>query len=468
MTSLYYKSRQPGLADLEEFLADELIYIETGLKRLSEDVGRGTVDLVRDYGAAANGTTDDAAKLQAAIDSLTTGGTILIKGTVAIGSAGWTGITIANPDVSIISTSRREGFKVLALPSQTPSDSAQPAVFKVTANRFRLSSALLDANNIAAIPLVLDGSQHSVIDGNHIKDTNDASSHGIYATGGVRNTVDNNFVEYCGVGLRIGGGTSGSIEVNPLIRNNQCIANTNIGIFLYTDGGACSGNICKSNGHSGIWIKAAGPGSGGSQSVKTAITGNVCDQNTLYGIATAADVGTDYVNWISIVGNQCNTNVVGIVITKARNVICSANMCSNNTSGGINVASDATLITCTGNTCEGTTYDLVFEATDSQEQDNLYDVRSGTKFVTLPLNNTTPSVKNAKFFGCENSSPTTITMFDDGVPGQEIVMFFGNSNTTIDFTSSTLRGNGGVAYNPSNDDSMRCVFDGTNWWCSVT
>ena len=80
---------------------------------------------------------------------------------------------------------------------------------------------------------------------------------------------------------------------------------------------------------------------------------------------------------------------------------------------------------------------------------------------------TTPSVISGIVYQTNNGGlTTTISDFADGVPGQEITVIFKDNFTTIDFTSSSLYGNGGIDWAPSGNDHMQCVADGTNWWCS--
>ena len=64
-----------------------------------------------------------------------------------------------------------------------------------------------------------------------------------------------------------------------------------------------------------------------------------------------------------------------------------------------------------------------------------------------------------------NSGPTTIAGFDNARQGQHIIVMFDDGLTTVDFTGTTLRGNGGADWTPANGDMMRCVYDGTNWRC---
>jgi hypothetical protein len=88
-------------------------------------------------------------------------------------------------------------------------------------------------------------------------------------------------------------------------------------------------------------------------------------------------------------------------------------------------------------------------------------------FQTFVANDATPSVAAGRNFRTANASATTITALDDGVDGQEVLVKTNDASTKVDFTGTTLKGNGGVDWTPANGDFMRCVFDGTNWLCSV-
>lgn len=92
------------------------------------------------------------------------------------------------------------------------------------------------------------------------------------------------------------------------------------------------------------------------------------------------------------------------------------------------------------------------------------------KWITFADGDTTPSVLGSKKFRTANTSPTTISMFDDGYVGQEITVVFGDNNTTIDFYggSSYIFGNAGVDYNFKQFEMLRAICSGTNTWhCEV-
>ena len=89
-------------------------------------------------------------------------------------------------------------------------------------------------------------------------------------------------------------------------------------------------------------------------------------------------------------------------------------------------------------------------------------------FVSFTSLDATPSVANGSLFKTANAGATTITMLDDGVTGQEVLILFNDANTTVDFTGTNLKGNGAADFVASSGDHMNCVFDGTNWYCAVS
>ena len=92
----------------------------------------------------------------------------------------------------------------------------------------------------------------------------------------------------------------------------------------------------------------------------------------------------------------------------------------------------------------------------------------GTGAATFADQDTTPEIGSSSLFHASNTIATTITMFDGGVVGREVKVIFTNNNTTIDFTGTNLKGNGGANWNPTTFDHMTCVFDGTYWYCDIS
>jgi hypothetical protein len=85
----------------------------------------------------------------------------------------------------------------------------------------------------------------------------------------------------------------------------------------------------------------------------------------------------------------------------------------------------------------------------------------------FPDNDPTPDVSGGNEFRCNYSNPATvITDFRNGVSGQVIYVYW-TAAVTVDFTGTTLKGNGGVDFISDEFDSMACFKGETNWYCDV-
>ena len=83
----------------------------------------------------------------------------------------------------------------------------------------------------------------------------------------------------------------------------------------------------------------------------------------------------------------------------------------------------------------------------------------------LASGTTLPSVQNSSILQTANAAPTTITNFLVGRVGQTIKVLFGDANTTVDFTGTNLKGRA-TDWTPGVGDSMECTTpDGTTWYC---
>lgn len=169
-------------------------------------------------------------------------------------------------------------------------------------------------------------------------------------------------------------------------------------------------------------------------------------------------------------------NVTGVSGTNQYNVFIGMRTEGNNTAGfkfDTNSRSNMTI----GNLFTSSQTDDINDTTNSTasfevhiDSDRSRMLKSVTGFLAFSANDATPSVKvgGTKLFQTANSNPTTITTFDDSYVGQEIVVRMNDANTTIDFTGTNLKGNAGVDWTPGNGDFMRCTYDGTNWYCTIT
>lgn len=89
-------------------------------------------------------------------------------------------------------------------------------------------------------------------------------------------------------------------------------------------------------------------------------------------------------------------------------------------------------------------------------------------FTAFEDGDASPSVANGNRFCTANTAPTTITDFDGGEEGQMIFLYFGDGNTTIDFTGTNLKGNAGVDWPASLGSSLIATKGPTLWYCHVS
>lgn len=113
-----------------------------------------------------------------------------------------------------------------------------------------------------------------------------------------------------------------------------------------------------------------------------------------------------------------------------------------------------------GNKIVGSTISLVSNSGGQWYVTGLTGNWSGTTFIPFANGDTTPSVAYMLPFETNNTAPTTITNFDEGVVGQEITITFNDNNTTInDGGSFALNGN----FTSTANDVLKLLYDGTVW-----
>lgn len=108
--------------------------------------------------------------------------------------------------------------------------------------------------------------------------------------------------------------------------------------------------------------------------------------------------------------------------------------------------------------------------TGGETYDTLYSILKLTNEIqAFPDGDAHPDIGGGNVFITNNSNPTTITDFHGAwVTSKQIVVIIGDSNTTIDFTGSDLKGNSGVDWKPNADDYMICTYESTDWHCAVS
>lgn len=268
------------------------------------------------------------------------------------------------------------------------------------------------------------------------------------------------------------------------------------------------GNICHDNsraGDDGIAVGASIPSDPFFQSIiisnnvvtlaggfgidatsQCIVTGNFVSRAATHGIVIAGDLGanrkdTIIANNIIYNPNQSNSNAgAGIYIgpggtpsaTWSRLRVLNNTVFDEGLKTRYGVYLNATNVAMSnieirGNDLEKVTTESIYivnapNITNLRVKDNI----EKNLFRTLPAG-ATPSVLGGEFFQSANTQPTTITMFNDGYIGQRIHIRFADTNTTIQFAGSALKGNGGVNFTGKAGDFLDCVFQGTQWACIV-
>jgi hypothetical protein len=97
--------------------------------------------------------------------------------------------------------------------------------------------------------------------------------------------------------------------------------------------------------------------------------------------------------------------------------------------------------------------------TDSTSYNNYISASSRLRRTAAFSNgDTSPSVKGHELFWCGNTSPTSITTFDDGNPGQSITITFTTANTTLVHSGGlTLAGSTNVT--PTSGSTISLLYD---------
>ncbi len=279
------------------------------------------------------------------------------------------------------------------------------------------------------------------------------SGYAIYMKGIGRSHIENNYIEGCQNGMYL-------YCFDSWIQNNE-IATQAGGVGMYLDG--ASGSVITGN----IIFGDAGTISGifTKNSSDTLIIGNRVDHCD-YGILVYNGGGTIVGNLLrdhrkhGIFTNYSLDNALitdnriahnkgyGISIEKyCRNSVINNNMITNNVAGAINfkvagVSNDYPLI-----------------------EDNVGIDRQCDPPV-LSVNSSTPLVTISKKWKTGNTSGTSITNFEGGDNGKEILVFFNDVYTTIKFNGSKLLiGHGGMDWKPAVGDHMRAVKVNNYWYC---
>jgi len=434
--------------------SSDVTFLQAGtgaVTRTAQAKMRDTVS-VKDFGATGDGTTDDAAAIQAAVNAVSANGTVYFPpGTYAVGAAGIavtskTGVTLFG-DGAII--------KITAISTLTTAIGA--ATIRLSGcTRSGVRGLEINGNSIASSGIGLTGCTDCFVDGVTVY-ASGVSGQITSAGGGVRNSFTNNTV-YSGNGttrgMWLGNVNSSDMETDIHVAGNVVRNNPATGIVINSVGGRVEGNHCRTNEGSGVVI----PGANGYSSKNLTIVGNYFIDNLFHGVqsdvvyTTAADL-TDS---ITVTGNVCSQNNrgtgTGIYAVNSQRWVISNNVCNDNVTAGIQLDDRCFNVTVTGNTCNdtrsgGSRTQLIGIRRNAQSQNNYGSVIScntcnNNTTSGISVQTVTPyTMSSATISGnqCYSNSTQGIIVAEATVGEMTKIVVSGNAcqqNTTVDLRLS--------------------------------
>ncbi|TSA53232.1 MAG: right-handed parallel beta-helix repeat-containing protein [Actinobacteria bacterium] len=340
--------------------------------------------------------------------------------------------------------------------------------------------ALIEGNIISAT-----GGTGIVMAGDHFRAIGNRSNNSIAGSGLIVSSFDsggvstqyvivaNNFLQdNFGSGFQSDCSTAADFVGDVTLTGNLISGNLASGIYLVrTKRWTITGNHIHDNTVAGVTIDNASSIVISGNSIYDSRVGGARTQ--LKGIGSVASDGN--ISDVSISGNNIyNNTTLGMQVganagKTSANVSMQSNMIRSNSTHGLHVTEvdvgSVTQSIVIGNNVTGnTTSDLRIDPTDVTIEGNIFNTTSGSSpnlYKTFTNLDTTPSVSGRKFFRTNNTAPTTITMFDDGTPGQEITIYFADANTTITDGGNLKLS---AAFTSTADDTMQLVFTAGVWY----
>lgn len=412
---------------------------------------------VRAFGAIGNGTTDDTTAIKAAIS-------------YAAGSSGDEKKTVYFPPGAYLISDTLVVPAVVPLVGEGQSISGNGPQSKILVaggtnkNAIEMTGAAIRLENISV--------QFSA---------NNTSGSAIYITSPTSGII-RNVRTYCspeyglkienGWGLRVYYGFFDGVYVNnnAYLKLHGCVSEKDGDVCLRITG---TSNLCNiSDSH------FEGTNLSGTDYVihDNSSGSNVYSGNTVSaGVSGTLDavIYIDGAPYVKIIGNSITSTGTGrSIVLKHSSTWGWAQIIGNNIKGPIYMdqSSNTDKHIIMGNRIlDSTEVYITLKNKNNIVCKNIY--QSGiynTPVLVKEITGATPSVGGFEAFKTNNASAVTMTGFSDGQLGQCISVIFGDSNTTVDFTGTSLKGNGGTDWNPGQNDSMICVYDGTNWYCTVS
>jgi parallel beta-helix repeat protein len=269
---------------------------------------------IRAVGAKCDGATDDAPKVQAAINRLASGDVLLVSCRAGIGGSG---LTVRDRRNIAIRGVNGGGFKALA-PASLSSQGFSPVMVLVQrCERCSIESLNFEMNRIPEAAIGLDRCVESILSENVVTDVGAAALAGIVASGNRQGKYLSNQVLRTGGhddksarGMWIGNGGD-SLEWRPEVSGNTVEATGWTGIVVWGRAAVIVGNTVRNASGAGIKVSAAAL-AGAPSGPQTRIADNTLTANKFHGIQIENGEGG-----IRIEGNRIEDNsVAGLYLSQ--------------------------------------------------------------------------------------------------------------------------------------------------------
>ena len=312
-----------------------------------------------DFGVAADGVTDDAPALRRAMAAIKDGcALILPPGTIALGSPGWTGLSIERQK-NICIQGNATTLKWLSQPSQATGPFGPTGLRLLGCKNASVRDVQIDGNGIDCIGLGLESCDRCVVSGV------EAFAHGAANGRGLGQLVscrgrDNAWLDCCSRdstrgsqfrGFYLGNGNSGWGETD--LRIQGCCARDNdaTGFAIGAAGLICAGSMAANNVGAGF-ISGTAKGSGSTDHL---FIGNISRGNAFHGWQT--DVYGPNAERVVLSGNNFSNNAhCGALCHKGTDIAICGNVFINNgesTRAGAIEISSSNRVTITDNLIRG-------------------------------------------------------------------------------------------------------------------
>lgn len=282
------------------------------------------------FGAVGdNGVTDNAAAIQAAINSMTSG-ILYFPGTAGSYGIGAAGLSFVNKS-NIRILAEGATIKLLATSGTSLSTFGSTALRFDACSKLRIVGLTIDGNGKASNHLGFRNCTECVIEGNSI--SSGGLNAGIISFGGNRNVIARNTVRLTASGCRgiwAGNVNTGEEETGSEVAENNVQSCGATGIVLTGSDLRAHDNYSDGNAGSGLIVSSAA--ASGVTSRRIVVADNILRGNDFHGFQSDASVhNSDYIGEVTVIGNTCYLNDgSGIYAANVRDGLLVGNTCYDN------------------------------------------------------------------------------------------------------------------------------------------